>query len=235
MTRGEIEAQLPARFETKLPRFSLADAMLKSYWGNAMPRLAHVARRTVALAMVTTLVVVLSACGDQGVKFQGSDITGLKVGGEFSMPDHTGRVRALNEFKGKVVVLFFGYTQCPDVCPTTLSEVAAALKALGPKASDVQVLFVTVDPERDTRELLAQYVPAFNPTFLGLRGSPVELETTAKLFKVFYQKNPTPSGGYTMDHTAGTFVFDRQGRIRVLISYGAGASVVAHDIGQLLR
>jgi protein SCO1/2 len=109
------------------------------------------------------------------------------------------------------------------------------MKELGAKANDVQVLFVTVDPERDTPELLAQYVPAFNPGFLGLRGSPAELETVTKLFKVFYQKNPSPSGGYTMDHTAGSFVFDKQGRARVLIPYGAGVSVFAHDLSQLLK
>lgn len=109
------------------------------------------------------------------------------------------------------------------------------MKELGPKANDVQVLFVTVDPERDTPEFLAQYVPAFNPGFLALRGSQAELETAARLFKVFYQKNPSPSGAYTMDHTAGSFVFDKQGRIRLLVSYGAGASVFAHDLAQLLR
>ena len=185
--------------------------------------------------MATMLAGALAACGDKTVNFQGSDITGINVGGDFSMPDHTGRLRKLSDFKGKVVVMFFGYTQCPDVCPTTLSEVAAAMKELGAKANDVQVLFVTVDPERDTPEILSQYVPAFNPGFLGLRGSPAELETVAKLFKVFYQKSPSPSGGYTMDHTAGSFVFDKQGRARVLIPYGAGVSVFAHDLSQLLK
>ncbi len=200
-----------------------------------MVRLAVIGRRMSSMAMAAMIAGALAGCGDKAVNFQGSDITGINVGGDFSMPDHTGRSRRLSDFKGKVVVMFFGYTQCPDVCPTTLSEVAAAMKELGTKANDVQVIFVTVDPERDTPELLAQYVPAFDPGFLGLRGSPAELETAAKLFKVFYQKNPSPSGGYTMDHTAGSFVFDKQGRMRVLISYGAGARVFAHDIGQLLK
>ena len=188
-----------------------------------------------ALIFATMLIGTLAACGDQAVTFKGSDITGMNLGGDFAMPDHSGKMQRLSDFKGKVVVLFFGYTQCPDVCPTTLSEVAAALKELGPKGKDVQVLFVTVDPERDTPEILAQYVPAFDPSFLALRGSAAELETAAKQLKVFYQKSPSPSGGYTMDHTAGSFIFDKQGRIRVLISYGAGASVFAHDLAQLLK
>lgn len=125
------------------------------------------------------------------------DITGAAFGGDFSMPDHTGKMRSLGDFKGKVVVLFFGFTQCPDVCPTTLSEVAAALHEVGAKSNDVQVLFVTVDPERDTPELLAQYVPAFNPGFLGLRGSQAEIETAARMFKVFYQKSPGSSWAAT--------------------------------------
>lgn len=192
-------------------------------------------RRRFLVALVAIATSALAACGEQAVKFKSSDITGINIGGDFSMPDHTGKPRSLADFKGKVVVLFFGYAQCPDVCPTTLSEVAAAMKELGPKANDVQVLFVTVDPERDTPELLAQYVTAFHPSFLALRGSQAELEATAKLFKIFYAKVPSPSGGYTMDHTAGTFVFDQQGRPRLLVSYGAGAGVFAHDLAQLLR
>ena len=132
--------------------------------------------------------------------------------------------------------MFFGYTQCPDVCPTTLAELAAAMQPLGPDAARVQVLFVTVDPERDTAELLAQYVPAFNPRFLGLRGDAEATARTAKEFKVIYQKQPgqTP-GTYTMDHSAGTFIFDPQGRLRVYVSYGQGPEVFAHDISELLR
>lgn len=200
-----------------------------------MARIRNAARQLLRFIVVATLAGALAACGEQAVTFKASDITGMNIGGEFALTDHTGKARTLSDFKGKVVVLFFGYTHCPDVCPTTLSEVDAALKELGTKANDVQVLFVTVDPERDTQELLAQYVPAFNPRFLGLRGNQEQLQATAKSFKVFYQKNINPSGSYTMDHTAGSFVFDKQGRIRLLVSYGAGVSVFAHDLAQLLR
>ena len=196
----------------------------------------NAARRALLVTMLAAVAGGLAACGprETAPKFKSSDITGMEVVGDFSLPDHTGKPRKLSDFKGKVIVLFFGYTQCPDVCPTTLTEVAAAMKELGAKASDVQVLFVTVDPERDTPELLAQYVPAFDPSFLALRGSQTQLEPVAKQFKVFYAKVPSPSGGYTMDHTAGSFVFDKQGRIRLLVSYSAGASVFARDLGQLL-
>ena len=206
-----------------------------------MSKVAHTSRVPVApshalrFILVTIVVFALAACGERAGPFKATDITGANIGGDFSMSDHTGKPRKLSDFKGKVVVLFFGYTQCPDVCPTTLAEVAAAMKELGSKANDVQVLFVTVDPERDTPELLAQYVPAFNPSFVALRGNQAELETVAKLFKVFYAKVPSASGGgYTMDHTAGSFVFDKQGRIRLLVSYGAGAGVFAHDLAKLV-
>ena len=178
----------------------------------------------------------LIACSERpsGPVFKSTDITGSSVGGDFALPDFTGRVRKLSEFRGKVVVLFFGFTQCPDVCPTTLADAAAALKELGPKADDVEVAFITVDPERDTPELLSQYVPAFHPRFLGLRGSGEELEKVAKLFKVYYAKSPSPGGGYTMDHSAGKFVIDKQGRPRLLVAHDAGPSVLAHDLRQLL-
>jgi len=193
-----------------------------------------VGRRWIMGAAFALIATLAAACGDRAPKFMASDITGMQIGGDLAMSDHTGKARTLGDFKGKVVVVFFGYTSCPDVCPTTMSELSAAMKELGSRASEVQVLFVTVDPERDTQELLSQYVPAFNPSFLGLRGTREELEATAKSFKVFYQKNPSPSGGYTMDHTAGSFVFDRQGRVRLLVPYGAGPKVYAHDLSELL-
>ena len=133
-------------------------------------------------------------------------------------------------------MLFFGYTQCPDVCPTTLAELAEAMKRLGPDAERVQVLFATVDPERDTPELLSRYVPAFNPSFLGLYGDADATARTAKEFKIIYQKQPgREPGTYTMDHSAGTFVFDPQGRLRLYMSYGLGPDVFVHDIRELLR
>ena len=182
------------------------------------------------------LALGIAACGPATPKFRGSDVTGASYAQDFRLNDHTGKPRTLSDFRGKVVVVFFGYTQCPDYCPTTLSELAAALKQLGPDAARVQVLFVTVDPERDTPELLAHYVPAFDPSFLGLYGDAAATAATAKEFKVIYQKQPGPTPGtYTMDHSAGTYLFEPQGRLRVYESYGQGPDTFAHDIGALLK
>jgi protein SCO1/2 len=167
--------------------------------------------------------------------FQNTDVTGLPYGSGFALTDHNGKPRTLADFKGKVVVMFFGYTQCPDVCPTTMAEMAGVMKELGPQADQVQVLFVTVDPERDTRELLAQYVPAFDQRFLGLYGDAAQTAAVAKEFKVFYAKVPgkTP-GSYSMDHSAGSYVFDKQGKIRLFLRHGQGAGPIVHDLKQLL-
>jgi protein SCO1/2 len=193
-------------------------------------------KRLLRMVGATLLALVVTACGPTAPKFLGSDVTGAGFGHDFRLTDHTGKPRTLADFRGKVVVIFFGYTQCPDACPTTLSELAAALQKLGPDAARVQVLFVTVDPERDTPDLLSHYVPAFNPSFLGLRGDAQATADAAKEFKVIYQKQPgaTP-GSYSMDHSAGTFIFDPQGRLRVYVSYGQGPEVFAHDIGELLH
>jgi protein SCO1/2 len=185
----------------------------------------------IAVALSTLLV---SGCGD-GPRFEGSDVTGSTFGRDFHLTDHNGKPRTLADFRGKVVAVFFGYTQCPDACPTTLSELAAVMQKLGPDASRVQVLFVTVDPERDTPELLSRYVPAFNPTFLGLYGDATATAETAKEFKIIYQKEPGPTpGSYTMDHSTGTFLFDPQGRLRVYEAYAQGPDAFAHDIRALL-
>lgn len=167
--------------------------------------------------------------------FKNTDITGLDYAKDFALPDHNGKMRTLADFKGKAVVVFFGYTQCPDVCPTTMAEMATVMKELGPLANKVQVLFITIDPERDTPELLAKYVPAFDPRFLGLSGDKAAIEKVAKEFRVFYQKVPgkTP-GSYTMDHTAGSYVFDPQGRIRLFVRHGQGAEPIVHDLKLLL-
>lgn len=191
------------------------------------------ARATLVVCFAALLA--LAACGNDPPVFKSTDITGSSIGGNFTLADPSGKARSLDEFRGKVVVLFFGYTQCPDVCPTTLADAAAALKELGPQAGEVQVLFITVDPERDTPELLANYVPAFHPTFLGLRGNEEELQRVAKQFKVIYARSNTPGGSYTMDHTASKFVLDKKGRIRLLVRHEAGPTVLAHDIRQLLR
>jgi protein SCO1/2 len=167
--------------------------------------------------------------------FKNTDVTGLDYAKDFSLTDHTGKVRTLADFKGKAVVVFFGYMQCPDVCPTTMAEMANVMKQLGPDADKVQVLFVTVDPERDTSEILSKYVTAFDPRFLGMSGDKAATEKIAKDFKVFYQKVPgkTP-GSYTMDHTAGSYVFDPQGRIRLFVRHGQGPDPIAHDLKILL-
>jgi len=179
---------------------------------------------------------LLTGCGGDAPKFRSSDVTGTTFGRDFALTDHRGKPVTLASYRGKIVVLFFGYMQCPDVCPTTLATLAETMKMLGQDAASVQVLFVTVDPDRDSGELLAQYVPAFNPTFVGLRGDADATARTAKEFKILYQKQPgrTPDT-YTVDHSAGTFIFDPQGKLRLYVSYGQGADVFAHDIRELLR
>lgn len=179
---------------------------------------------------------MLAGCSEPPPQFKSTDVTGMTLSGDFRLTDHNGKARTLADFRGKVVVVFFGYTHCPDVCPTTLAELAEAMKMLGKDAERVQVLFVSVDPERDTAELLSKYVPSFNPSFLGLRGDAEATAKTAKDFKIMYQKQAgsTPET-YTVDHSAGSFVFDPQGRLRLYVSYGKGAEVFAHDIGALLR
>lgn len=182
------------------------------------------------------LAVAVAACGPASPKFQGSDVTGATFGRDFSLIDHHGKARTLADFRGKAVVVFFGYTQCPDFCPTTLSELAAAMKMLGPDASRVQVLFVTVDPARDTQDVLAHYVPAFDPSFLGLYGDDKATSEVAREFKIIYQKQPgREPGSYTVDHSAGTYLFDPQGRLRVYENYGPGPAVYAHDLRELLN
>jgi protein SCO1/2 len=182
------------------------------------------------------LIAAIAGCSREGPKFKASDVTGASFGRELALTDHTGKPRTLADYRGKAVVVFFGFTQCPDVCPTTLGTLAEAMKALGPDADRVQVLFVTVDPERDTQALLAQYVPAFDPRFVGLTGDAAAIDKVAKEFKIIYQKNPGPTpGSYTMDHSAGVFLFDPQGRLRVYASHGQTPQVFAHDLRELLR
>jgi protein SCO1/2 len=192
-----------------------------------------------ALVAACALTVSLAACdklpGKQKEAFQNTDVTGLDYAKGFALTDHTGKPRTLADFKGKVVVVFFGYTQCPDVCPTTMAEMASVMQKLGPLADQVQVLFITLDPERDTQQLLANYVPAFDKRFIGLRGTPDQTAKTAKEFKVFYSKVPgTSPGSYTIDHTAGSYVFDRDGRLRLFIRHGQGLEPIVHDLRQLL-
>ena len=169
-------------------------------------------------------------------KFINTDVTGLGYARDFSLTDHHGKVRTLADFKGKAVLVFFGFTQCPDVCPTTMAEMGTVMKELGPLADKVQVLFITLDPERDTQAVLAQYVPAFDSRFLGLYGDAAATEKVAKEFRVFYQKVPSKTpGNYTIDHTAGSYVFDPEGHVRLFVRHGQGAEPIVQDLKQLLK
>lgn len=181
------------------------------------------------------LALGLIACSPPAEKFTNTDLTGLDYAKDFKLTDHNGKPRTLADFKGKLVLIFFGYTQCPDVCPTTMVEMANVMQKLGPDADKTQVLFATIDPERDTQALLAAYVPNFDARFLGLYGDAAATAQVAKDFKVYYQKVPgkTP-GSYTMDHTAGTYVFDQQGRIRLFLRHGQGPDPIVHDLKLLL-
>ena len=180
-----------------------------------------------------SLALALAAC-DAGVKFKSADITGADYGKTLELTDHAGRPRRLEDFRGKAVVLFFGFTQCPDVCPTTMTEVAAALRKLGPDAERVQVLFVTVDPERDTPEVLGKYVTSFDPRFLGLRGDLPATQKAAKEFKVYFEKRKL-GDSYTMDHSGQSYVIDPRGRLRLLVRPDRIDADLADDLKTILK
>lgn len=167
--------------------------------------------------------------------FHGVDITGANYGKVLALPDASGRLRDLKEFRGKVVVLFFGYTQCPDVCPTTMAELAEVRRRLGTQGSLLQGVFVSVDPARDTPQVLGEYIKAIDPSFVGLRGTPEQISDAAREFKVVYQKVPSQDGqSYTIDHTAGSYIIDPQGRLRLFVRYGTKVDDLTADIKQLL-
>ena len=198
---------------------------------------AAVAARSIAALCFAFAAIFAGGCGqsEPGARFMLTDVTGASFGRELNLLDHNGKARTLADFRGKVVVLFFGFVHCPDVCPATLSELAAVARELGKDADRMQVLFVTVDPERDTPEVLRQYVPAFDPRFLGLYGDAEATERAAREFKIFYQKQPLKgTRSYSVDHSAGTYIIDRQGRLRLFARYGAGAPALLHDIRMLL-
>lgn len=180
------------------------------------------------------LFLLLTGCSD-APRFVSTDLTGGDWGKNFALADHGGQPRQLADFRGKAVVLFFGYTQCPDVCPTTLTTLRDTMNLLGADASRVQVVFVTLDPARDTPQLLAQYVPGFHPSFIGLHGDDAAIAALAKEFKVFFARQPgkTP-GSYSIDHSTGSYVFDPQGRLRLLIRHGETPVNVAADLKLLL-
>jgi protein SCO1/2 len=186
------------------------------------------------LGLVSALALGACQRAEQAPQFALTDITGASFGKELNLPDHNGKMRSLADFRGKVVTVFFGFTHCPDACPTTLVEMAQVMRELGPDADKLQVLFVTVDPERDTPAVLRQYVPSFHPAFLGLCGDAEATARVAKEFKVFYQKQPAREGGYSVDHSAGTYIFDREGRLRLFAPYGRGAAPILHDVRLLL-
>jgi protein SCO1 len=212
-----------------------------AHWGRTHGVASFAARWVLALI----LSVSLAACQREGSSagpaagaakgFAAIDITGANYANQLDLTDTDGKRRSLADFKGKFTLVFFGFTQCPDVCPTTLAEMAQVKKALGAEGARVQVVFVTVDPERDTAERLKDYVGHFGADVVALRGSLEETKATAKVFKVFYAKVPgKTAGSYTMDHTAGTYVFDAQGRIRLFTRHGTGAAALEADLRRLL-
>ncbi|HTT13819.1 MAG TPA: SCO family protein [Burkholderiaceae bacterium] len=192
--------------------------------------------RRLLLGLGVALLVALAGCRRQTEQsFNSVDITGAGYARDFSLTDQNGKHRTLAEFRGKVVLVFFGYTQCPDVCPTTLADLARVKAMLGDAGDKMQVLFISVDPERDTPAVLAQYVPSFDRSFLGLYGNAEETARTAKEFKVIYQKVPGKTAtSYSVDHTAGTYVFDPQGRLRLFIKQSESVDAIAADLRRLM-
>jgi len=188
--------------------------------------------RCVVLAL--TAALSLSACDDKTPDFAGSDITGTELGKGLALTDHTGAPRTLADYAGRAVVVFFGFTQCPDVCPTSLADLAQVMRELDADADRVQVLFITVDPERDTLYVLRQYVTAFDVRFMGLTGTPEEIRAAAALFKVSYAKVAREGDDYTMDHTAAFFLLDTKGQARVLTRANLGVAAIVHDLRLLL-
>ena len=192
------------------------------------------------LALITTVTAIFTACTEQKMAFKSVDITGADYAKDFSadgtMVDHNGQARSIKDFAGKVVVLFFGFTQCPDVCPTSMAELAEAKKLLGKDGDKVQGLFITIDPERDTLPVLKAYMGNFDPTFLAMRTTPDKLVDLAKNFKTYYKKMPGRTDtSYSMDHSVGSFVYDTKGNVRLYTRHGSGAEALASDLKLLLK
>jgi protein SCO1/2 len=194
-------------------------------------------KRTLLQSLVAgATVIALGACSEKKPSFSAIDLTGADYARGFQLTDHNGQPRSLNDFKGKLVVVFFGYTQCPDVCPTSMAELAEVKASLGADAGKLQGIFVTVDPERDTPEVLKAYMGNFDPSFLALRPTPEQLAALAKDFKIYYKRvdGKTPTS-YTMDHSAGSYVYDTQGQLRLYARYGSGAQALSTDLKTLLK
>jgi len=196
-------------------------------------------RRLVAslvIGFAACSLTFVTGCSPDKPKFNAIDVTGANYAKSFALKDHTGQERKLTDFKGKVVVVFFGYTQCPDVCPTTMTELVEVKRLLGVNGDKLQAVFITVDPARDTAELLNAYVTNFDPSFVALIPTPEQLVEVAKEFKIYYKKveGKTPTS-YTMEHSAGSYIFDGQGQVRLFSRYGSGAQALAQDIAVLLK
>jgi len=189
---------------------------------------------SIIICSLALAALALTAGCDRGPRFKSTDITGADYGRALELTDHNGRPRSLADWRGKAVVVFFGFTHCPDVCPTTLADVSQAIKQLGPDAQRVQVLFVTVDPERDTKEALGKYVTAFDPGFLGLYGDAAATQRAAKEFKVYYEKRKTDTG-YSIDHSAQSYVIDPQGRLRLFVRPDRIGADLPDDLRTLLN
>jgi protein SCO1/2 len=204
-----------------------------------MSKVVYVSRRltlSLTLSVVAASLFGLSGCTEPKAAFKGVDITGADYAKELNLPDQNGQVRKIKDFSGKLVVVFFGYTQCPDVCPTTMQELAEVKRLLGADGDKLQAVFVTVDPERDTTELLKAYVENFDASFVALRPTPEQLPAIAKEFKIYFKRveGKTPTS-YTMDHSAGSYTFDAQGKVRLFNRYGMGPEALAHDFKLLLK
>jgi protein SCO1/2 len=188
------------------------------------------------ILLLTTCALFFQACAPDKPTFKAIDLTGADYAQGFQLKDQFGQERTLADFKGQVVVVFFGFTQCPDFCPTTLTEWVQVKKALGEKGKKLQAVFITVDPERDQPEVLKEYMANFDPSFLALIPSMEELPSLAKSYKIYYKKVPGPTPtSYTMDHQAGTYVYDTEGQLRLYARYGLGPVAVTEDIGKLLK
>ncbi|MFN7855580.1 MAG: SCO family protein [Acidovorax sp.] len=200
-----------------------------------MPERRFAIKKIAAIAISAGVTALFTACSEKKPEFRGVDVTGAEYARDLPLTDQHGKARHLSDFAGKVVVVFFGFTQCPDVCPTSMQELAEVKKMLGADGDRLQGIFVTVDPERDTPEVLAAYMANFDPSFLALRGSPEQLAAVAKDFKIYYKKvdGKTPTS-YTMDHSAGSYVYDAAGRLRLYHRYGSGAQALASDVKVLL-
>ena len=185
---------------------------------------------------LSVFTVWLSACSPDKPQFKSIDLTGADYATDFALADQNGKTRTIKDFAGKIVVVFFGFVQCPDVCPTSMAELASIKKSLGADGSKLQAVFITVDPERDTPEVLKAYMDNFDPTFLALRPTPEQLPTVAKNFKIYYKKvEGRTADSYSMDHSAGSYVYDTQGRLRLYNRYGSGVEGLTGDIRLLLK